>query len=243
MGADAGRGLRPARGARPIAPRTELLELADGLARPRRRARGRDRRRRCDRGAGAAPGGHRRRRGRRRTCSCAAPARGPATCSWSPASSAGRPRAGAARAPRARRRAAPSRSPTALRRRQLEPVPRLAAGSALAVRRGEGDDRPQRRARRRRRAPRRGERGPARDRRSSALPVQRASPRSRRRPASTAFDLAAAGGEDYELLAAIAAERLESATAALVAATGVGADRRSARSSAGEGVRAQWARG
>ena len=84
--------------------------------------------------------------------------------------------------------------------------PRLAAGLALAARRGDGDDRPQRRARRRRRhlaeAQRRRACGST-PRRCRSPP---ASPRSPRRPARDPLRWPPRGGEDYELLAALPAE-------------------------------------
>ena len=83
------------------------------------------------------------------------------------------------------------------------PAPRLAAGLALAAGGATRDDRRQRRARGRRGARRRGERRRDRDRRRRAAGRRRASPRSRPRPASTTLELAAGGGEDYELLVAL----------------------------------------
>ena len=181
----------------------ELLELADGLARGRGRARRRDRRRRRHPGA--------RRCWSRSPSSAARPT--PSGSSAARGARPGRPgrghrrarrrggRAAAARAPRARRarstptvaealRRAPARARAAARRR-------AGAGGA----RGDGDDRPQRRARRRRRPPRGAPAGSALeiDLERAAGPGRRRA-RSRRRRAMDPLDLAAAGGEDYELL-------------------------------------------
>ena len=115
----------------------ELLELAGGLA-ASPPSTGSRRRRRRDRGAGAAGRGDRGGRGRACRGWSAAPARAPGdlvvvTGELGGAAAGLRP----ARAIRSSRR--PSAEPVAeaLRRRQLEPEPRLAAGRALAAARGD----------------------------------------------------------------------------------------------------------
>ena len=141
--------------------------------------------------------------------STAAPAPAPAT--WSRHRRARRRRGGtvAARCARARRARA-AQSPTPCAGASASPSPRLAAGLRAGARRGDRDDRRQRRDRRRRRPCRGGER--RRRYEIDLAPASRpAGGRGGRRapPASIRCDLAAGGGEDYELLATIPPERFD----------------------------------
>ena len=106
--------------------------------------------------------------------------------------------------------AVPAATAEQLRLRQLEPTPRLAAGRALAAAGARLDDRPQRRARRRRRPHRHRERRRAPHRRRR-LPLASGVAEIATAAGLDPLQLATSGGEDYELLATLAPQCLEEA--------------------------------